>query len=118
MEVFHYTAVEASPVQEEGASGVTIRWVLDERRGANNFAMRVFDVEPGGYTPRHAHPWEHEVFVLEGRGQVWGPGGWRDFGPGSVVFVPPEEEHQFKNTGSGVVRFICLVPREGCPACR
>ena len=118
MEVFHYTDVEVSEVQEEGAAGVNIRWVLDERQGANNFVMRVFDMEPGGYTPRHAHPWEHEVFILEGQGQVWGDGAWHDFGPGSVVFVPPDEEHQFKNNGTEEVKFICLVPKGGCPVYR
>jgi quercetin dioxygenase-like cupin family protein len=49
---------------------------------------------------------------------VWGNGEWRDFGPGSVVFVPPDEEHQFQNTGPEIVKFICLVPKGGCPVGR
>jgi quercetin dioxygenase-like cupin family protein len=30
---------------------------------------------------------------------------------GSVVFVPPNEQHQFVNSGAGVFRFICCIPR-------
>jgi len=30
--------------------------------------------------------------------------------PGTVVFVPPNEPHQFKNTGRTTLKFICLVP--------
>ena len=30
----------------------------------------------------------------------------------STVFVPGGDMHQFKNTGDGVLRFICLVPQE------
>jgi quercetin dioxygenase-like cupin family protein len=29
---------------------------------------------------------------------------------GSFVLVPPEEEHNFANTGADVFRFICVVP--------
>ena len=32
--------------------------------------MRIFEVEPEGYTPRHAHDWEHEILVHSGSGQV------------------------------------------------
>ena len=30
--------------------------------------------------------------------------------PGSVVFVPPQHQHQFQNTGSTPLKFLCLIP--------
>ena len=30
--------------------------------------------------------------------------------PGTVVLVPPNQPHQFRNTGSGALRFLCLIP--------
>jgi mannose-6-phosphate isomerase-like protein (cupin superfamily) len=27
-----------------------------------------------------------------------------------AVFVPPNEVHQFRNTGSGPLKFLCLIP--------
>ena len=110
MKIAHYTDVEESPV-EEGAEGVTVRWVIAEDDGAKNFAMRVFEVQPGGHTPQHAHPWEHEVYVLSGKGIVRVTDGDHDLREGDVVFVPENEEHQFRNPGPDVVRFLCMVPR-------
>jgi quercetin dioxygenase-like cupin family protein len=78
--------------------------------GAENFAMRLFEMEPGGYSPLHSHAWEHEVFILEGEGIVQSGGEERKFRPGDVIFIPPNEEHQFKNTGEKVVKFLCLIP--------
>ena len=110
MRVFDYRDVPLEPVDMEGCKGVKVRWLLRTEHGAEKFWMRVFEVEPNGYTPLHKHPWEHEVFVLEGSGVVVGPDGEVPIRPGTVVFIPPNELHQFRNTGSGVLKFICLVP--------
>lgn len=110
MKVLHYEDLEASPVTHEEVTGVTIRWLISKEDGAPNFAMRLFEVEPGGNTPLHTHPWEHEVFVLDGEGAVWKDGEDVPLRAGTAVFVPSEEKHRFKNTGDGVFRFICLVP--------
>jgi quercetin dioxygenase-like cupin family protein len=72
--------------------------------------MRLFEIEPGGHSPLHAHPWEHEVFILEGEGIVVGPEGERKFKPGDVIFIPSNEIHQFRNDGKRAVKFLCLVP--------
>jgi len=97
-------------VREE-LPGVTLRVVISEDDGAPNFIMRVFEVEPGASTPWHIHDWEHEVFVLAGEGQAVAAGGSTPIGPGSVVFVAPGDQHQFVNSGSDVLRFICCIPR-------
>lgn len=109
MKVKHYTEVAAQEV-EEGARGVKIRWIIAEGDGAPNFAMRHFEIAPGGHTPHHAHAWEHEVFVLTGQGEVVGPAGARPLSPGTVVFVPPDEEHHFANPGPEPLTLLCLVP--------
>ncbi len=110
MKVKRWTDVPAQPA--EGAEGVTVRWVINKQDGAPHFAMRVFEVQPGGSSPRHTHWWEHEVFVLQGQGVAAGPSGEIPISAGSVVLVPGEEEHQFRNTGNDVLRFICLIPFE------
>jgi len=70
MKVNHYEEITAVPVDMEGAVGCQVRWLLGEEDGAPNFAMRQFEVEANGHTPKHHHPYEHEVFVLEGSGVV------------------------------------------------
>jgi len=101
---------EVTPEPVEGSPGTTIRWVIDQKDGAPRFALRVFELEPGASTPFHSHWWEHEVFVLAGEGVVRGEGGESPLRAGNAVFVPPDEKHQFVNTGQEVFRFICIVP--------
>jgi quercetin dioxygenase-like cupin family protein len=109
MKLFHYDAVKAKDA-EEGASKLKIRWLITKEMGAENFAMRLFEMEPGGYSPLHAHPWEHEVFILEGEGSVFDGENAKEFKAGDVVFVPPSERHQFKNNGRKTLKFLCLIP--------
>ncbi len=102
---------ECNVVETEGAEGVTIQWLLDEPGcGTPNFAMRRFVVEPGGYTPRHRHPWEHEVYIVRGVGEAIHNGGVSCFAPDTAIFIEPNEEHQFRNTGVEPLEFLCLVP--------
>lgn len=109
LKIFHYQSVEPKDAGEE-TSGLSVRWLITEKMGAENFAMRLFEMKPGGYSPLHSHPWEHEVFTLEGEGILVGRGGEREFGVGDVVFVPPNEEHQFKNNSGKTLKFLCLIP--------
>lgn len=106
----HYERVPQRPVEMQGAVGCSVRWLVSESEGAPNFAMRQFEIAPGGHTPRHSHPYEHEVFVLEGSGVVLEGSTEHPLGPGSVIFVRPDEIHQFRNTGSTPLKFLCLVP--------
>jgi len=107
--IHHYTDVLAHPAEE--AEGVTVRWLLTREEGAPHFAMRVFDLAPGHSTPCHSHWWEHEVFVLAGEGAVRDASGEETpLQPGSVVLVPGDERHCFRNTGDSPFRFICLIP--------
>jgi quercetin dioxygenase-like cupin family protein len=72
--------------------------------------MRQFEVAPGGNTPQHFHGYEHEVFILEGEGVVLDSRGEHRLSPGVAVYVAPDEIHQFRNTGSGPLKFLCLIP--------
>ena len=110
MKTNHYEQVESQPVDMEGANGCHVRWLIGEADGAPNFAMRQFEIAAGGHTPRHTHPYEHEVFILEGTGTV--AEGDRDhpLRPGTVVFVPGGTEHQFRATGTEPLKFLCLIP--------
>lgn len=97
---------------DEGSSKLKVRWLITEEMGAPNFAMRLFEMEPKGNSPLHSHPWEHEVFILEGEGHVVSEGKETRFRAGNAIFIPPNEKHQFKNTGGKTVKFLCLVPNK------
>jgi len=110
MKKAHYKEIPPDLAGEANASGIAIRWLITEKDGAPNFAMRVIEVEPDGYSPLHTHPWEHEVFVLHGEGTLVQDGKATPIAPGDVIFIPPGEQHQFKNTSGSALEFICLIP--------
>ena len=110
MKVVNYEEVNSSPVTMEGSRNCSVRWLIGETDGAPSFAMRQFEVAPGGYTPRHFHDYEHEVFVLEGNGVVVENQVEHALKPGVVILVKPNEVHQFRNTGSAPLKFLCLIP--------
>ncbi len=105
--------VDESPVKMEGARDISIRWLIDQKVGAENFAMRLFRVEKDGCTPYHQHDWEHEVFVLQGEGIVRTEEGDNKLGPRSVLFMPGGKWHQFLNAGPEDFEFLCLIPNSG-----
>jgi quercetin dioxygenase-like cupin family protein len=110
MKIKRTDQVVQSPVTMEGAAGCRVRWLVGEQDQAPNFAMREFELDPGGHTPRHFHPYEHEIYVLQGEGAIVDGDQERPLRPGDVVYVAPDDVHQFRNTGSGLFRMLCLIP--------
>jgi len=99
---------ETKAVQE--LPGVVKREVVCADKGAPNFCMRVFDIEPGSSTPSHEHPWEHEIYILSGQGVAVSEQGEIPIAKDSCIFVPPDEHHCFINNGSEILRIICVIP--------
>lgn len=110
MKHVHYTDVSAEIPDVDGAKDVKIRWLISKKDGANNFAMRLFDIEPNGHTPLHQHDWEHEVFIVSGSGELRDQTKKEPCKKGDVVFVPSGEWHQFYNTSSELLQIICVIP--------
>ncbi len=108
--VVHYTDVPAQTFGDE-APGTTIRWLIDDDHdGAPVYALRMIEVAPGGHTPLHSHPYEHENFVVEGQGRVLIDGDYRDVAAGDVIFVPGGMQHTYENTGETPFKFLCGIP--------
>ena len=110
MKIEKSSNIEKKTVIMEGAKDIDIRVLISKNDGAHNFAMRMFEVQPGGHTPLHVHPHEHEVFILEGKGTFHCEGKDYPFEPEHVIFVPGDAIHNFQNTGDSLLRFLCLVP--------
>jgi len=110
MKLIKYASVEPTNFNIGAAKGVAGRVVAGKADGADNFCMRIFEIAPQGFTPKHAHPWEHEMFIHAGSGEIYGNGKWNPIEPGNVIFMPPNEEHQVRNTGKELLILACLVP--------
>ena len=90
---------------------VSVRWLIDHKSGAKNFAMRKFEIEKGGMVPLHNHPEDHEIYVLSGKGKFTnGEGKEEMVEKGDVIYIPPNEKHAIDNLGKDNFVFICIVP--------
>lgn len=94
-------------IEEEGARGVKVKYLLHKGVGAERLQLRLFTIDVGGYTPLERHEHEHEVFMLRGKALVRGGDQESIVKPGDVIFIPSLEEHQFKNVGGEPVEFLC-----------
>jgi mannose-6-phosphate isomerase-like protein (cupin superfamily) len=78
---------------------------------AEGMRSGVVSLEPGHAVGRHStHAREELIVVLEGSGEVLVVGG--DAVPleaGAGAYVPPEQEHDVVNTGTGPLRYVYVV---------
>ncbi len=107
-----YTEVEAVPMDMEGAKDVVKRVLVGEKEGAPNFIMRLFTIMPGGHTPYHSHDWEHENFIISGKGKIRIGDKEYEVSAGSYAYVPPNEMHQYICIGDEPLELLCLIPKK------
>jgi len=111
MYVVNYDERELEGVNLAGAELTTVRWLIGRRTGAKTYAMRLFEIAPGGKIPLHQHDEEHEIFILDGRAKVLGAPNELYAKKDDAVFIPSNEEHGYDNTDSTKpFRFICVIP--------
>ncbi|MFH1729836.1 MAG: cupin domain-containing protein [Pseudomonadota bacterium] len=96
----------------EGAKGASKALPIGTKEGAPNFSFRVFGLEPGGHTPYHKHPFEHQIVVLEGDCTVKTEETETTVNEGGFVLMPPNDKHQFLNNTNKPIKFLCAVPKE------
>ena len=105
--------VDTETVDMAGVQGAVKQLVLGDADGVPAYSVRVFTLEPGGFTPRHEHASEHLNYIISGRGQLVDPDGEpRELAAGDFAYVQPHELHQFRNAGDEPFVFICAVPKE------
>lgn len=95
------------------AESAALKALISPREGWGGYVMRVVELGAGGYSPRHEHAWPHINYVLQGQGILHIDGQDTPVEAGSYAYVPAGCKHQYRNTGPGQFRFICIVPEEG-----
>ncbi|MGB9694727.1 MAG: cupin domain-containing protein [Caldisericaceae bacterium] len=112
MKTIKPSELSPEPVEFNGEliPGVTIRWLIKREDGADKFAMRYFEVEKDVLIPEHKHPWEHEIFILEGKAIITEGDEARTVDAGTAVYIKPDAPHSYKNIGDGKLVFLCIIP--------
>lgn len=107
---FAWDNVPVEAYTKGGAVGGSVRVVIGPKDGANNFAVRYFEIEPGGQSSFDRHEHDHGVYILKGRARVLLGWDLHEVGPGDVVYIPSNEQHQFESIGDEPLGFLCVVP--------
>lgn len=89
---------------------VTKQVMIGPKEGAPNYSLRYFEIEPGGKSFFDQHDHDHGVMVLAGRGRVLLGVEQHEIEFGDVVYIAPNEIHQFENTGEEPLGFLCVAP--------
>jgi len=98
----------------EGAEKALKQMPLSTADGVPMYSLRVFTVEPGGFTPYHHHPYEHMNYIIEGEGAIVDvDGNERPINAGDFALINPDEKHQYRNKSKDKsFVMICGVPKE------
>lgn len=87
--------------------------LVGKEEGWDSHVMRIIELGPYGFSPKHEHDWEHINYIIEGEGTLFIDGEEKPVKAGSYAYVPAGELHQFRNATDKTMRFICIVPTRG-----
>jgi quercetin dioxygenase-like cupin family protein len=108
--LFHWSGARSRGYESAAAKGVTETWLIGKPEKAQNFAMRYYSVEKGGFTVEEEHEHDHGIFIMQGEATVLMGDEKFDVSKGDVVYIPPNIRHQLVNRGQGAMGFICVIP--------
>jgi quercetin dioxygenase-like cupin family protein len=109
--------IEPYKTTTETWKGITRRELSGKRGESQAFHVRYFEVEPGGFSTLEKHAHEHVVIPLRGSGEVQFGCYIHVVGPGDVVYVAPNDPHQFRNPEGSTepFGFLCIVNADRDP---
>jgi len=113
MIVAHEKEVEAKTINSPAVKNAAMKVLVGPPQGWSDYVMRIVELDADGFSPEHAHPWPHINYMVEGRGILSMEGRDHPVEQGSYAYIPAGCQHQFRNAGKEMFRFICIVPREG-----
>lgn len=104
--------VEKRMLEKKDAKGVWCKYLITDKEGAKKFHMRIFIVEPNGNTSFDKHIYEHEVYILKGKGKLLiirdNVKNEVNIREGDAILIESNEIHQFFNEGNEPLVFLCI----------
>lgn len=113
MIIKHVDNTASFEIESDAVKHTKMQVLVGEQEGWDSHVMRVLTVDAKGYTPKHSHPWPHINYVISGTGTLLVKDTLHPLTAGSYAYVDEDTLHQFKNTGSDPLVFICIVPKKG-----
>jgi len=113
MIVGHINDLTGIPMQSPEIKGAIKKVLVSPQEGWEGWSMRLFNLETGGFTPKHTHPWPHINYITVGSGVLHLDGQDYEVKEGAYAYIPGGKLHQFRNPSGKDFSFICIVPEEG-----
>ena len=111
MIIKHSSEVPEERSSLKGTKGCTLRWLIAEKDGAEHYAMRLFELLPGGSIPIHIHDdTEHEIYIIEGTATFDDDENKITVKKNDFILVKPGDKHSFINNSDKPFKFICVIP--------
>jgi quercetin dioxygenase-like cupin family protein len=96
------------------AFGSATQFKLEGSHTAGRLALALAVTPPGGGPPPHVHHSDDELFIIvEGELEVMTSAGWTRAGAGSVVYLPRNARHAFRNVGTTPSKHWVLTTPSG-----
>ena len=87
--------------------GITSYLLVSEiTTDARQLTTTLVEMKPEGFQHLHSHEQEQCYFIIEGEGEMNVGGETAKVNPGDCIFIPSNEQHGLKNTGSDVLRYL------------
>ncbi|GBC93561.1 hypothetical protein HRbin15_02060 [bacterium HR15] len=118
-DAFAWAGVLAREYKEHAGDARGMGWKGIKRYGLGRpplvpaqFALRYFEIEPGGYSSLEKHHHVHLVVVIRGRGKALVGTRVFDLKPFDLIYVPPDTPHRWINPYTEPFGFLCPVDAE------
>lgn len=113
---FTWKDVPLEPYKEttETWQGITRRELSGKRGESQRFHVRYFEIAPGGHSTLEQHEHEHVVIPIRGQGEAQFGCYIYGVGFGDIVYIAPNDPHQFRNPPDAQepFGFLCMVNAE------
>jgi len=107
---FSWSDVIPIKLDDNGLINISKNILIGDNEKAPNFFMRYFRLKEKGHSRLEKHSQEHEVLILHGSGIIQIGDIKYQVAPFDVVYISPNELHQFSNPFSEPFGFICIIP--------
>jgi mannose-6-phosphate isomerase-like protein (cupin superfamily) len=87
-----------------------VEWIEHLRRP--DMSIGTYSIPVGGRDDQDVHTEDEVYIVTSGRAVLVGPGQSIPVKPGSVVFVPAQEEHRFEEITEALTVLVVFAPAE------
>ena len=87
----------------------TVKELKTQEADEKDINIKLFEMQPGGYSPLHSHPAKHRLIVTGGEGTVFDGEKTAAIKAGDIAYIAPNEPHQLQATGDKPLKFTCLT---------